>query len=118
VLSSVLFGLFHGLHTSLVDLAEIMIGGLLLGLLRLVTGTLWLAIGFHAAWDFIENGIVTTRLVPAKGPMLEQTASGWAIPILLAAVLLLILIRRRDGRLSWRDRISESGALPLAAVGS
>jgi membrane protease YdiL (CAAX protease family) len=74
VLSSVLFGLFHGLHASLVDLAEIAIGGLLLGLLRLATGTLW--------------------------------------------VLLLILIRRRDGKLSWRDRISESGTLPLAAAGS
>jgi membrane protease YdiL (CAAX protease family) len=97
--SSVLFGLFHGLHASVADLAEIMLGGFMLGLLRLTTGTLWVPIGLHAAWDFIENGIVTTRLVPARGPMLEQTAAGWFVPVLVIVAALLIT-RLRGQRLN------------------
>jgi membrane protease YdiL (CAAX protease family) len=116
--SSALFGLFHGLHASVADLAEIMLGGFMLGLLRLAAGTLWLPIGLHAAWDFIENGIVTTRLLPARGPMLEQTAAGWFMPILIIAAVLLIT-RRRGQRLNWRGKTGEQSELlaPEAAVG-
>ena len=100
--SSVLFGVFHGLHASIADLAEITLGGFMLGMLRLATGTLWVPIGLHAAWDFIENGIVTTRLLPARGPVPEQTAAGWFIPILITMAVLLIT-RWRGQRLDWRS---------------
>jgi membrane protease YdiL (CAAX protease family) len=108
--SSVLFGLFHGLHASIADLTEITLGGLMLGILRLATGTLWVPIGLHAAWDFIENGIVTTRLLPARGPMLEQTAAGWFIPILITMAVLLIT-RWRGQRLNWRSTMGEHDEL-------
>jgi membrane protease YdiL (CAAX protease family) len=111
--SSVLFGLFHGLHASIADLAEITLGGFMLGMLRLATGTLWVPIGLHAAWDFIENGIVTTRLLPARGPMLEQTAAGWFIPILIT-VAVLLATRWRGQRLNWRSTMGEHAELPDA----
>jgi membrane protease YdiL (CAAX protease family) len=111
--SSVLFGLFHGLHASAIDLAEITLGGFMLGTLRLATGTLWIPIGLHAAWDFIENGIVTTRLLPARGPMLEQTAAGWLIPALIIMAVLLIT-RWRGQRLNWRDKMGERDECPGA----
>ena len=114
--SSVLFGVFHGLHTSVADLAEIALGGVMLGVLRLATGTLWVPIGLHAAWDFIENGIVTTRLLPARGPMPEQTAAGWFIPVLIIAAALLIA-RWRGPRLNWRSTTGrERGELLDAQV--
>jgi membrane protease YdiL (CAAX protease family) len=115
VTSSVLFGLFHGLQASPLELVEIMLGGLMLGLLRVATGTLWLAIGFHAAWDFVENGVVTTRLLPAHGPDLEQTAAGWAVPLVIVLIVLTLLARRRPP-LDWTARLAEPGGLQRAAT--
>jgi membrane protease YdiL (CAAX protease family) len=107
VTSSVLFGLFHGLQATPVQLIEIALGGLMLGLLRIATGTLWLAIGFHAAWDFVENGILTTRLLPAHGPDLEQTAAGWVVPLLVVLIVLAVLARRQPP-VSWRARLADA----------
>jgi len=114
VISSVLFGIFHGLQASPLELVEIMLGGLMLGLLRVATGTLWLAIGFHAAWDFVENGVIATRLLPAHGPALEQTAAGWAVPVAVVLIVLVLLARRRPP-VDWTARLTEPGG-PQQAV--
>jgi hypothetical protein len=88
------------------------------GLLRLAAGTLWVPIGLHGAWDFIENGIVTTRLLPARGPALEQTTAGWLMPILI--IMAVLLVTRWWGQcLNWRSKVGEHGESPAtkAAVG-
>jgi membrane protease YdiL (CAAX protease family) len=115
LLSSVLFGLFHGLQATPLDLVEIALGGLMLGLMRLATGTLWLAIGFHAAWDFVEDGVAGTRMLPAHGPMPEQTAGGWIVPLVISVALVVLLARRGRG-FDWRARMSTDGPpVPVAA---
>jgi hypothetical protein len=98
-----------------VQLIEIALGGLLLGLLRVASGALWMAIGFHAAWDFVENGVVKTRLLPQHGPVLEQTAAGWIVPLLIIVALLVILARRHPP-LNWKNRPAEAGELRPAAA--
>ena len=55
VISSFLFALAHASHVPPVALALLVInGGLLLGVLYIVSGSLWLPIGVHIAYDFTE----------------------------------------------------------------
>jgi membrane protease YdiL (CAAX protease family) len=61
-------GLFDGLMIAL-------FGGVLLGACYLATRRLWLAIGVHAAWNFVEGGVFGTPV------------SGYAIPGLLRSSL-------------------------------
>jgi membrane protease YdiL (CAAX protease family) len=115
LLQSALFGVFHGLQATPVQLIEIALGGLMLGLLRIAAGTLWLAIGFHSAWDFVEDGIVKTRLLPSHGPELEQTAAGWIVPIVIVLIVVAVLARRRPP-FNWSDRLDHDGVLAPAVV--
>lgn len=58
VISAALFALAHAGHASATDVALLMInGGLLLGVLYMVSGSLWVAIGAHIAYDFTEWSI-------------------------------------------------------------
>jgi membrane protease YdiL (CAAX protease family) len=61
-------GLFDGVMIAL-------FGGLLLGACYLATRRLWLAIGVHAAWNFVEGGVFGV------------TVSGYAIPGWLRSTL-------------------------------
>jgi hypothetical protein len=59
-LSSAWFGFLHGdnPNADLVDgLMIALFGGLLLGAAYLCTRRLWLAIGVHAAWNFVQGGV-------------------------------------------------------------
>jgi membrane protease YdiL (CAAX protease family) len=86
VLSAVLFGVAHLGHVSWVAcLAVILRGGLVTGLLYMVSGRLWMSIGVHTAWDFIEdfvlgvdkhNGLLRTTLVPGKPELLTGGSFG------------------------------------------
>jgi membrane protease YdiL (CAAX protease family) len=111
LLLSVLFALLHGLSTHWIALVEIALGGLMLGLFRIATGTLWMAIGFHAAWDVVEDGVVTTKLLPAHGPELEATLTGWVVPVVMSGALLAVLTLR-GRRVGWPGRLEDLGALP------
>jgi uncharacterized protein len=80
VLSAVLFGAAHLGHVSwIAALAIVLRGGLVTGLLYMATGRLWMSIGLHTAWDFIEDfvlgvnkhhGFLRTTLVPGKPELL------------------------------------------------
>jgi uncharacterized protein len=61
-------GLFDGLMIAL-------FGGVLLGACYLATRRLWLAIGVHAAWNFVEGGVFGT------------TVSGYVVPGWLRSVM-------------------------------
>jgi membrane protease YdiL (CAAX protease family) len=54
LLTSVLFSLMHGFNPDIswLGFGNIFLAGIWLGVARLVTGTLWLAIGLHTGWNF------------------------------------------------------------------
>jgi membrane protease YdiL (CAAX protease family) len=54
LLTSVLFSLTHGFNPDIswLGFGNIFLAGIWLGTARLVTGTLWLAIGMHTGWNF------------------------------------------------------------------
>ncbi|MDT8324376.1 MAG: type II CAAX endopeptidase family protein [Bacteroidota bacterium] len=54
LLTSVLFSLMHGFNPEIgwLGFGNIFLAGIWLGVARLVTGTLWLAIGMHTGWNF------------------------------------------------------------------
>jgi membrane protease YdiL (CAAX protease family) len=57
--SAALFGLAHLSHGSWLPVFEIAVNaGLPLGLLYMVTGRLWMAVGLHTAWDFAEESLL------------------------------------------------------------
>lgn len=59
VLSSIMFGLAHLSHATLLAAAEIAFnGGLILGLLYMVSGRLWSSVGLHIGWDFAEDSLL------------------------------------------------------------
>ena len=78
VLASVWFGLQHAGNPNADVFDGVMIalfGGVLLGACYLATRRLWLAIGVHAAWNFVEGGVFGTPV------------SGFAIPGVLRSSL-------------------------------
>jgi membrane protease YdiL (CAAX protease family) len=73
--SALLFGAAH-LHnpgaTLWAGLAIAIEAGLLLGLIYLITRSLWVCIGLHAAWNFMQG---TVYGIPVSG----TTADGWLV---------------------------------------
>jgi len=75
MLSAALFGLAHLTHGSWLPVLEITINaGLPLGLLYMVTGRLWMAIGMHTAWDFTEDSLLGVN--SHNGLLLSTPTSG------------------------------------------
>jgi membrane protease YdiL (CAAX protease family) len=60
VVSSLLFGAMHLINSDVTvwgALSIVLTGGLLFGILYLVTRSLWLTIGFHFAWNTVQAGV-------------------------------------------------------------
>ena len=59
VLSSVIFGLVHITHGSWLGVFGIIINaGISMGLLYVITGRIWMSIGMHLGYDFIETSVL------------------------------------------------------------
>ena len=59
VLSSLLFGLAHISHHSWLGVVGIAInGGITMALLYVITGRLWMSIGMHLGYDFVETSVL------------------------------------------------------------
>jgi uncharacterized protein len=59
VLSSILFGAAHFTHGSWLGILGIVVNaGLAMGLLYVITGRLWMSIGMHLGFDFIETSVL------------------------------------------------------------
>lgn len=59
VLSSIIFGLAHFAHGSWLGIFGIIINaGIAMGLLYVITGRLWMSIGMHLGYDFIETSVL------------------------------------------------------------
>ncbi|CAH1201693.1 hypothetical protein PAECIP111891_01783 [Paenibacillus allorhizoplanae] len=59
--STIVFGLLHsfnpGMWTTALPFINILLAGLLMGLCRELTGSLWMPIGLHLAWNFMQGCI-------------------------------------------------------------
>ena len=59
LLSSLLFGLAHFTHGSWLGILGIAVNaGVAMGLLYVITGRLWMSIGMHLGYDFIETSVL------------------------------------------------------------
>jgi len=117
----VVFGLVHlpayiaqGVQSLILVLAIALaaVMGMLLGLIYLRTASLWLPVGIHFAWNFVENDLLNltgdatngnligavTRL---QGPLLPTSAGyanaivlDWAAFVILSSVVWLWMVRR------------------------
>jgi membrane protease YdiL (CAAX protease family) len=120
VTCSLLFALTHAGSAGVPDLVDILLAGVLLCLARLVSGSLWLGIGFHAAWNFVEDSLGgNTALLHTEGPAvahlegsLEASGTGFVIVILLALVLLGKSLVG-ETRMGWRRKLQRDGT-PVA----
>ena len=85
IVSALIFGGVHKMNpdaTWASALAVAIEAGLLLGLAFLASGTLWLPIGIHFAWNFVQAGIFSLNVSGMHMPdgLLSTTVSGplWA----------------------------------------
>ncbi|MFC5864703.1 CPBP family intramembrane glutamic endopeptidase [Acidicapsa dinghuensis] len=59
ILSAIIFGFAHFAHGSWLAMFGIIINsGIALGLLYVITGRLWMSIGMHLGYDFIETSVL------------------------------------------------------------
>lgn len=113
--TSLLFGLAHlssGFDAGLALVNAVLVGGILAVSVRL-TGSLWWAIGFHAAWDWVESYVLGAadsglrvqgalfRSDPA-GPLLLSGGGsgpeGSLLTFIVGLVALALMIRRVRSR--------------------
>jgi membrane protease YdiL (CAAX protease family) len=121
VLTSVLFGLAHVPNhgETALGLTLVVAAGLVFCILLRVSGSLWMGIGFHAAWDWAQSYFYGTpdSGMLAQGHFLLSHAAGMerlsggaagpegsalAAPVMIAGLLGLIWVCRRPGFLPRR----------------
>jgi len=124
--TALLFGLAHLANpnaTIVGALAIALEAGVLLGAAYMATRRLWLAMGIHFAWNFVQGGIFgmavsgsTSRGIlrgelhgptPLTGGAFGVEGSVVAVVVCLAATVPLIAIARREGNVLaplWRRR--------------
>jgi membrane protease YdiL (CAAX protease family) len=117
VLSSLFFGAAHLGHASwLVGMELAINGGLIMGLLYMASGRIWISVGMHIAWDFVEESILGVN--SHSGLLLSTPATGKPVFLtggkfgpdgsLLAAVIgvaaVLFILHARSAKLpAFRD---------------
>lgn len=78
--TSIVFSLLHVANPAITILAliNVFLAGVILALLYLRSGSLWLAVGFHWGWNFIEGAVLGCAVsgIPAPGSILTTTAAG------------------------------------------
>lgn len=81
MLSSLLFGVFHGLNPNfnLLALVNITVAGLVMGYGWLVTGNLWLPMAYHFSWNFFQGPVFSLPVSGVRyGGLLAVTDRGTA----------------------------------------
>lgn len=84
VLTTIAFSILHGSnpHVGPLALVNIALAGLLLGMILLVTGSLWWAIGLHLGWNFATTFLAdlpVSGLSFVDAPLVEVTQAGNAL---------------------------------------
>jgi membrane protease YdiL (CAAX protease family) len=61
IVSSLLFALLHSLNPGVwsnpIPMIELILAGILLAVLRVISGGLWLPIGFHLTWNLFQGNV-------------------------------------------------------------
>lgn len=100
------FGALIGAAGSIERVVLFFTFGLVLGTLRVVTGSLWAPIGFHLTFQWIAQYLAAAdragALVIAGRAELELVAM-WFFPIMLGAAVLAVVAVRRGVRWTRRD---------------
>lgn len=106
LVSSLLFGLAHFTHGSWLGILGIIVNaGVTMGLLYVITGRLWMSIGMHLGYDFIETSVLGVGnnhgfLVSAPSPNAAHWLTGGsfgpdaAIPGIILGVVINIVLWR------------------------
>jgi membrane protease YdiL (CAAX protease family) len=121
-LSALVFGLLHLLtpHATLwTGLAVALEAGILLAATYVLTRRLWMAIGMHIAWNFVQGGIfgiavsggTTTGLLNSKlcGPALLSGGAYGAEASIIVVILCLVISGVLLGRGFTAGRFRRSG---------
>lgn len=137
-ITALLFGLAHlnNPNATLTSaLAIALEAGVLLGAAYMVTQRLWLAIGIHFAWNFVQGGVfgVAVSGVASEGILRGELhgpelltggpfgveGSVVAVVVCLAAAVVLLVVARREGHLiapMWRRRLTTAEVPQLRAT--
>lgn len=118
LITSVGFGLLHGLNPEVAKLGSIMmvfyIGtGLLLGIMTLMDEGLELALGFHAANNMFTALIVTSdwsalqtdALLTYTADPSNMTTTEIVAPVLIVYPILLLILSKKYGWKNWKDKL-------------
>ncbi|MGZ5252911.1 MAG: CPBP family intramembrane glutamic endopeptidase [Flavitalea sp.] len=79
LISGIIFALFHSMNPSVswISILNIFAGGILLGATYLYKKNLWIPIGFHFAWNFVQGPVLGFPVSGLSFPSLfSQTSSG------------------------------------------
>lgn len=79
IISAIVFALFHSMNPSVswISILNIFAGGILLGAIYLQRKNLWMPIGFHFAWNFVQGPVLGYPVSGLNFPsLLSQTSSG------------------------------------------
>lgn len=73
-----LFAIGHSFTLDLIKLQGFLITGAVLTLMRVQSGSIWLAVGYHWAWNFMQTGLFgPTTAEPSIRPMLVDGPYHW-----------------------------------------
>ncbi|NLP56743.1 CPBP family intramembrane glutamic endopeptidase [Lutibacter sp. B1] len=124
VLTSVIFGLLHGLNPEVEKLGWITmvyyIGtGLLLGILTLMDEGTELALGFHAANNIVAAVLVTTNWTVFQTEALlidiSEPSVNWEmfVPVFILFPLVLLIFSRKYEWTNWREKLTGKIQKPI-----
>lgn len=114
ILSSIIFGLAHFAHGSWLGIFGIIINaGIALGLLYVITGRLWMSIGMHLGYDFIETSVLGIGShhgflinVPKPGAATWLTGGTFGPDAAVPAMILGLLINLALWNYAFRKRMN------------
>jgi uncharacterized protein len=114
IVSALLFGAAHASHASPAAVAQIVVAGLVFGLLYMESGRLWLPVGAHLGYDFTEwslmgvgdkNGLLVVSPAPHTSALLTGGSFGpdgsvftTLVGLLFMAAIIGVGVRRRGRR--------------------
>lgn len=122
ILSSIVFGLAHFAHGSWLGILGITINaGIALGLLYVITGRLWMSIGMHLGYDFIETSVLGIGShhgflvnIPRAGTAAWLTGGTFGPDAAVPGMILGVLINAVLWRCAFRRGSRSSGLSPSA----
>ena len=118
ILSSIIFGLAHFAHGSWLGILGIIINaGITMGLLYVITGRLWMSIGMHLGYDFIETSVLGIGShhgflvnTPRAGLAAWLTGGTFGPDAAVPGMILGLLINVVLWRYAFRRRMTQSRA--------